>query len=207
MRRLLIVLLLLGVGGCTNEVGSRAVQWLGQWPPGDDTLWQGGATVWLVAVLTGVVTGWRQGIVVFRNYDDLALVFFAGASLLGAFYVIALSSGGGWVRPAVLGLLLLTAVVCSIVIAIRTWIDNRNPLWFAVALVTKVSLAAIFLIHLASLISPEGRTGAQRAKRRASALGWLVLITPVIVRLVRDHEGIWTPRTVFNQYQRGRLRL
>ena len=163
--------------------------------------------IWLVTVLIGVVVGWRRGITVFRNYDDLALVFFAGASLLGAFYVIALSTGDGWVRPAVLGLLLLTAGVCSIVIAIRTWIDNRSPFWFVVALTTKVSLAAIFLIHLASLIAPEGKTGAQRAKRRASALGWLVLITPVIVRLVRDPEGIWTPRTVFNQYQRGRLRL
>ncbi|MBX3618622.1 MAG: hypothetical protein KF891_01320 [Rhizobacter sp.] len=207
MMRLLIVLWLLAVGGCAIYGGAGSIPWLDGRRPGSDALWQAAAAGWLVAVLAGVVAGWRKGITVFRNYDDLALVFFAGASLLGAFYVIVMSTGDGWVRPAVLGLLLLTAGVCSIVIAIRTWIDNRNPLWFAVALVTKVSLGAIFLIHLASLIVPEGKTNAQRAKRRASALGWLVLITPVIVRLVRDHEGIWTPRTVLNQYQRGRLRL
>lgn len=200
------LLLVFALAGCAG-VGGELSNWLSQRIPSGDTLWQLAAATWLLAVLTGVVVGWRQGITVFRNYNDLALVFFAGASLLSAFFVVVLSSGEGWVRPAILGLLLLAAAVCSVVVVVRTWIDNRNPVWFAVALITKLSLGAIFLVHLTSLIAPEGKTGAQRAKRRATALGWLILITPVIVRLVRDHEGIWTPRNVLNQYQRGRLRL
>ena len=205
-RYLGLLLPFFGLAGCAEASGGLS-SWLGEGIPNDDTLWQLAVLTWFLAVLTGVVLGWRQGITVFRNYDDLALVFFAGASLLGAFFVVVLSSGEGWVRPAILGLLLLTAASCSAVVVVRTWIDNRNPVWFAVALITKLSLGAIFLIHLTSLIVPEGKTGAQRAKRRATALGWLILITPVIVRLVRDHEGIWTPRNVLNQYQRGRLRL
>lgn len=212
LRSLLLVLTAigwtrLGFAADGESNWSSPATWLEHASLSGDGLWQALAAVWLVAVLIGVVVGWRRGITVFRNFNDLALVFFAGASALAAFFVVVLSTGEGWVRPAVLGVLLLTAVGCLIVTAVRTWIDNRNPFWFVIALVTKLSLAALFLIHLVELISPAGKTGVQRAKRRASALGWLVLLTPVILKLVRDHEGIWTPRSVFNQYQKGRLRL
>lgn len=74
----------LAAGGESNW--STPATWLERVSLSGDALWQALAAAWLVAVLIGVVVGWRRGITVFRNFNDLALVFFAGASALAAFF-------------------------------------------------------------------------------------------------------------------------
>lgn len=163
---------------------------------------------WFFVVAIGASAGWRKSITVFRNYDDLALVFFLGLDVIAAFFLLwafGQENHGFSAAVAIIGL--LGFIGLSIIIVVRTWIDNPSILWFPIALITKISLAALFLINLFGLVKPGGKTQVQRSKSRADALGWLLIITPIIVRLVRNNEGLWAPKDVMNKYQRGKLGL
>ena len=170
--------------------------------------WGVALVLWLVVVLVGVVTGWRERITVFRDYDDLALVFFASAGVIAAFLsVVFFGQAKDWVAPVLASTCLVVAAVCGLFILGRTWRDNPSALWFVVALVTKLTLGALFLVNLVELIRPSGDTQIKRAKNRASALGFLVILSPIVLHLVRNPAGIWAPPNVQNQYQRGQVRL
>jgi hypothetical protein len=154
---------------------------------------------WLTIVICGIVAGWNQKIVVFRNYDDLAMMFFMLAVPL---LTVWMGRYGGIFAIVFFISLLLWA-------SIRTWRDQspRSIGAFALALITKLSLGILFVNSLWTVISPGGKTQLARARARASALGMLAILTPIVMRLVRDHEGIWSPRNVLTPYQRRRSGL
>lgn len=163
---------------------------------------------WLMSVVCGVIGGWRRSLTVFRNYDDLALVFFAGFTVVVTLFLVwVFGQGSRWFILAVLVVGAVVFLGLFSMIVLRTWTDNPSIVAFPIALVTKLSLAALFLLNLVSLINPSGKSQLQRAQNRASALGWLAILTPIVYRMVRDKEGVWAPRDVFNQYQRGKLGL
>ena len=161
--------------------------------------------IWGGLVLLGIILGWNEKIVVFRNYNDLAIVFASGICIYSAFLV----AFGFSENSASMAMLSISLVVLSIglvcYLVIRTFVDNRSVFGTLLALVTKLTLSILFLFNLLSLLSPSGKTQAQRAKDRASALVWLIVITPIIHRLVREPVGIFCPKNVFNRYQRGRI--
>ncbi len=161
--------------------------------------------IWGGIVLLGVILGWNEKIVVFRNYNDLAIVFASGICIYCAFLVAFGFSGNStsMVMLSISLVVLSIGLVCYLVI--RTFLDNRSILGTLLALITKLTLSILFLVNLLSLLSPSGKTQAQRAKDRASALVWLIVIAPVIHRLVREPSGIFCPKNVFNRYQRGRI--
>ena len=162
-------------------------------------LFWGVAIGWLTLVICGIVAGWNQRIVVFRNYDDLAMMFFMLAVPL---LTVWMGRYGGIFAIVFFFSFLLWA-------SIRTWRDQSpRSIWaFALALITKLSLGILFVNSLWTVISPGGRTQLARARARASALGMLAILTPIVMRLVRDHEGIWSPRNVLTPYQRRRSGL
>ena len=163
---------------------------------------------WMLIVAVGIFSGWRKSITVFRNYDDLALVFFIGSDVIAALLIIwGYGKENQWLTTAIIVIATLLFLGLMIAIVKRTWTDNPSIVPFSIALVTKISLAALFLINLVSLIRPSGKTQLQRSKTRASALGWLLVVTPIIAALVRDSEGIWAPKNIMNRYQRGKLGL
>jgi len=51
----------------------------------------------------------------------------------------------------------------------------------------------------AIFISPSGKTAQEKRKSRASALAWLLLLTPLILGLVRDKKGIMNPESVLSR--------
>ena len=157
------------------------------------------AISWLAIVVCGIVAGWNQKIVVFRNYDDLAMMFF----MLAVPLCIVWIGDYGAILAMVFFFVLLTWA------SIRTWQDQSpRSVWaFGLALITKLSLGILFVWSLWSLISPGGKTQLARARARASALATLALLTPIVTRLVRDHEGIWSPRNVLTPHQRRRMRI
>lgn len=159
---------------------------------------------WLGITVAGVITGWSASVTVFRNYDDLVLVFFGGLAFLAANFLMA-DSGQNTLPWLIIAA--LTAMGLFAVILVRTWVDNPSIIKFPVALVTKLSLSVLFLVHLLELLNPSGKTQVERAKNRASALIVLLILSPVINRLVRDKEGIWVPQSVLNKYQRDKLKL
>jgi len=162
--------------------------------------------VWGIIVVLGIVLGWNEKIVIFRNYNDLAIVFGSGLLVYAAIFVIFLLGNNGASGVMVLSLIMVASSAgLMIYLIFRTFVDNRSILATVLALITKLSLSVLFLINLLTLLSPSGKTQVKRAKNKASALAWLMVITPIIYALVRDKEGIFSPGNIFNQYQRRKI--
>lgn len=161
---------------------------------------------WLLTVVAGCFAGWKKKIVVFRDYNDLALVFFAALVLVIGFILMAGFADGS--QSSGIAIVATTAcaflALCGIVV-VRTWQDNRSLWAVPLALITKLSLAGLFLVSLAELISPGGKTLLERSRRRSFALGALVLLAPIVHGLVRDKKGIWAPLDVLGAARRGRM--
>jgi len=171
--------------------------------------WQIFVLVWILVTVIGIISGWTESIVVFRNYNDLALVFFVGCLIWIGLLVLLIFSGEG-ARAFSSILVVFAGVVAAgllLTIIVRTWQDNPSLIGFPIALITKVTLSGLFLINLIDLMSPSGKTQTQRARARSDALVRMVFLAPIVYKLVRHKVGIWAPRDVFNRYQRGKLGL
>lgn len=148
----------------------------------------------LVAVVLGSILGIQKKITVYRNYDDIAIIFFAVVPLF-----IGMISLISWiVIPAAI------ASICLLLwITFRTWQDNCSVWKFLLALITKLALSILFIGYFWDLISPSGNTQVGRAKSKASAVAVLLLITPLLYKLVRDKTGMWVPKNVLNGTRRS----
>jgi hypothetical protein len=126
---------------------------------------------------------------VFRNYTDLFLVFLLGVGSFGTILFAISFTDDPFISVAVGS---TTALLALYVIG-RTFMDNPNPLYFAIALLTKVALCALFLPNLLAFAAPTGGPMADRSLQRHSSLFWLLLFGPIVYRLVRDKEGLFNP--------------
>ncbi len=141
--------------------------------------------VFLANAAIGVFLGLTQRAVVFRNYDDLALVFGCAVSI-----VLAVSF-------ADTRILFVLAVMLSLglflVIAVRTWQDN-GLLLLPIVLFTKLPLSILWITQVIQAVNPTGKTYMERSRNRGSALLILAILTPLLARLIRDHEGFLSER-------------
>jgi hypothetical protein len=141
----------------------------------------------LIGLLTTIGVGIFLGIsgraVVFRNYDDLALVFACFVALL----VTAMCQKEMFIL-AVGGVLSLWL---ASMILVRTWRDN-GLLFLPIMLLTKISLSMFWILYVMEAINPKGNSMLERSRNRGTALVFLAILTPVIARLVKNHEGFLT---------------
>lgn len=150
------------------------------------------AIAWVSSILVGILLGMRQTIVVFRNYNDLTLVF-AAAVMTGIGIFLSLSDEGDGSN--------LQLYFCGIAVALDLWVvartlrDNHNPFWMVLALITKLSLSALFLTNLVDFVTPSGNTAKARAASRRGAFVVLLLIAPITFALIKDKTGIFNPRS------------
>lgn len=146
---------------------------------------------WLLIVITGVVLGFKQKITVFRDYNDLGLVFLIALSPVVLFYLFSIIGGE---QQRVLGwFIIIVETVLFLWIVIRTFKDNPNVLGALVALITKISLSILFIFSFLNFVAPQGKTAAQRAKSRYSALAILLIVAPVVFKLVKNKKGFFNP--------------
>ena len=117
---------------------------------------------WAALVLLGAILGWNQKIVVFRNYNDLGMVFASGVSLYAAIIIAITFASESKSMQALSLFLIVIAVFLLIYLIARTFIDNKSLFLGSLALVTKITLSGLFLFNLISLLSPSGKTQRQR---------------------------------------------
>ncbi|MBI3147474.1 MAG: hypothetical protein HYZ17_03055 [Betaproteobacteria bacterium] len=133
---------------------------------------------WLIMVSTGIVLGIRERVVVFRDAADYGWVLAVAAFLLGALVfsnsrlLLLVCLGGA--TAALLGL------------SFRTAVDNPSPWRFAIALVTKLTLAVFLIGALKDMLNPTGESAHERERKRQSGMLWLVVLVPLVWRLTRD---------------------
>lgn len=145
-----------------------------------------------LAIVAGVVLALIGKITVFRNYTDLFLVFLLGVGSFGTILFAISFTDDPFISIAVGS----TTALLALYVVGRTFVDNPNPLLFAIALPTKLALCALFLPNLLSLAVPTGKSTSDRASERHSSLFWFLLFGPIINRLVRDKEGFFNPMRV-----------
>lgn len=150
--------------------------------------------VGLAVTVIGCTLGIKERAVIFRNYDDLGLVFLAVAPLFIGFISLI-----QWI--------LIPAMVASTGLVVwltwRTWQDNGSIWKVLVALPTKLVLSVLFIAFVWDLLSPSGKTQLARAKQRGASAVVLAVITPLIYRLVKDKTGVLVPRDVLKNTRRG----
>ena len=150
--------------------------------------------VGLAVTVIGCTLGIKERAVIFRNYDDLGLVFLAVAPLFIGFITLI-----QWI--------LIPAMVASTGLVVwltwRTWQDNGSVWKVLVALPTKLVLSVLFIAFVWDLLSPSGKTQLARAKQRGTAAVVLAVITPLIYRLVKVKTGVLVPRDVLKNTRRG----
>ncbi|MFC1590950.1 hypothetical protein ACFL43_00330 [Thermodesulfobacteriota bacterium] len=149
----------------------------------------------VIIAIVGMILGYTKKITVFRDFNDLGLVFIFICSPLFMAYII------GWFDNELYAKILACVFVLvelGIVIAIifRTYQDNSNVIFGTIALLTKIPLSLLFILNVLSLINPTGDTATKRRKDRAFSLMWLMFLTPIIVGLVKEKKGFFNPKQI-----------
>tara|TARA_Y100001963_G_scaffold118820_1_gene165616 strand:- start:977 stop:1504 length:528 start_codon:yes stop_codon:yes gene_type:complete len=144
--------------------------------------------VFVFIIVLGVFKGFgeNRSIIVFRDYDDLGLTFLVPTSFFLITYIFTMLGGNQNIGMLIGG---IVAVFLFIKLVKNTYTDNGGNIGkCALALITKLPLAIIWIFNLIQLLNPSG-TGSQRRKSRGQALVILTLLTPIIGMLVVDKSG------------------
>lgn len=144
-----------------------------------------GFSIIILGIFLG--SGKSRKIIVFKDYDDLGLTFLIPTSFFGIIILFHFF-GGNPAYSVVLSS--IVALILFIMMLRNSYIDNEGIIWkVALATVTKMPLAFLWVFNLISLIKPSGQTAKQRRESRANALLILAIITPIIGLLVADKSG------------------
>ncbi|MFZ3116363.1 MAG: hypothetical protein WA133_00265 [Syntrophales bacterium] len=146
---------------------------------------------WVVIIVLGVILGIKKKIVVFRDYNDLGLVFLLGLVPIVLMYIFSITAEKS--RNVAFTFTAIVEVIIFLWLIIRTFKDNGNPVYGLLALATKISLSVLFIINLLDFVTPSGKTSSPRASARRKGFAFLLLLTPIVFALVRNKEGIFNP--------------
>ena|SRR5690554_1388701 len=132
----------------------------------------------------GIWLGNKGRIIVYRNYNDIMIVgllVIIPAAMISLLTFIgndeaAFESAQGPLIIVTLGLMLITLLL----VVIRTFIDNKNPIKAILALYVKIPTAIMFFVHLLTIF-----TGTKRNQRRNSIF-WAIIMLPLLYGLVHD---------------------
>lgn len=152
--------------------------------------------VWILALIPiallfalGVWMSARNKLIVYRNYNDLMLVgllYMVPALMLA--YVLLVSEESVAIGGSLFLVMLILEFAIFVVVLVRTWIDNPNPLKMLLALYVKLPAGIFFFSRVF-----EAFDGEKRSKRRNSVL-WVLLMLPLLHVLVHDKKGGLAPR-------------
>ena len=81
---------------------------------------------------------------------------------------------------------LVVSACGGVVIIIKTYMDNRNPLYCIIAIITKFSFSFLFVAHAITVLFPPGNDVSEMRWNRTNSLLWLSVLTPLIYLLIRD---------------------
>jgi len=160
-------------------------------------------TAWLVVVVLGILLGITEKLIVFRDFNDLFLVFLTCIGIVATLYLLTTTKQGE--PPILVGTVFGLTVAVLLWIVGRTISDNRNLLLFPIALITKLTLSVFFLVVFIDFVTPTGKTMAKRASKRHVSFIGLLLLAPLIFALVRNKEGIFNPMQSLGGKFRARI--
>jgi hypothetical protein len=147
---------------------------------------------WLIIVIIGVILGIKQKLVVFRNYNDLGLVFLIPLSIIAMVYFLPYLPKDHNNIGLLFGFIVESILIIYVII--RTIRDNHNPFLCLIAIITKISLSVLFIINFLDFVAAQGKTMSERATVRHKALVVFLIVAPLVFALVKTKEGIFNPQ-------------
>ena len=145
---------------------------------------------WLVIILMGfliiigfgVIMGYMNKIVVYRNFGDLRNVFLIVLLPMTVFFTLMKMGIENFEAFHTPFLIFLSLIL--IYIFITTLKDNGNIFKALLAFVTKVPLGVLLVIALIEFISPKKRGN------RGYAFATMLLLTPIVIGLINDKGNL-----------------
>lgn len=139
----------------------------------------------------GIWMGNTQRLTVYRNYTDVMIVgllVILPTAVLGFILLVAhgetsAESDMSYTFWLLMGLAAVLTVVLLIIV-VRTWRDNPNPLKMLLALYVKIPTGILFFFNFVGIFK-----GADRKSRRNSTM-WTLIMTPLLYGLVVDKSGM-----------------
>ena len=149
---------------------------------------------WLLWIYVAVIiytifqgVGENRKIVIFRDYNDLGLTFLIPVS---AYLLLMIFASLGFNQTFANWTTAIVELILFGILVRNSYEDNHGSLLYtALATVTKLPLAIIWLLSFLTLINPGGKTLTQRRNNRMMALLILAVLTPIINMLVVNKEG------------------
>lgn len=140
----------------------------------------------IVPLIFGIILGLKNKIVVFRNYDDLWIVFLSIIIPFVFFFVYA-------ALPSRIVIIsgCITEILLLVNILYRTFEDNdRNILKTILALYTKLPLSFLFIFQFVSYLENISKPAYKRSNGLVNIISILCL-TPLILKLVKNKKGLF----------------
>jgi len=144
--------------------------------------------VWVL----GVVLGMRKVIIVYRDFNDLGLVGLTVALPAAAFFT-CLSLGVQRFDFLVTPFLYFEAGM-GLIILVRTFIDNKNPVATLLAFIVKIPIGILLAINVVDFF-----TSKTRSQRRLD-LFFVLLLSGIAIALVANKRGFLASSTVLRRH-------
>jgi len=149
--------------------------------------------IFIVITIIGIFLGFKQKITIFRDFNDLGLVFLIELLPIVLMYLSSLIAANQ--NKIVITSIIIVEIILFMWIIARTYQDNNNILSTLIALITKTSLSILFILNLMSFSNPTEKTEEKRASVGRFLLVLLLLLSSLLIVLVKNKEG------VFNLYR------
>jgi len=169
-------------------------------------------------VVLGTILGWKaRRIIVYRDVADVALsLALASAPLLtlAGYYFIFGGPDGVDASGPVGWLASLATPVLLLIVVFRTSIDNPNPVYLVIALITKTVLGILSCLVLIEFILPNPETKEGRPNNRKKSLFGLALLALLLFNLIASQhkrllpgsaEVVATPRDSRKEFETVQL--
>lgn len=139
--------------------------------------------VFLLPFIIGVVLGCKEKIVVFRDYNDLFIVFLAAIlfmPLLVSFSVIK--------SPIMFLFCIFIELSLALWVIHRTYQDNQgNLISTFLSLYTKIPLSLFFIFNLLSFLEYFSKPNIEQTE--GFSFTPLLFLTPLILKLIKNKSG------------------
>lgn len=153
----------------------------------------------LALLVLGIVLGVSGRITVFRDFNDFGLVFLIPVIPLAVIFTLV-NLGAEDIPPAAWSFIGILEALLVGFIAVTTWVDNRNPLAWFLAMYTKLPLGVLYAWALLEAMAPDRRHNVRQ--RRKLVIAIILFLTPLIFALVREKRGVLIPERAIARYAR-----
>lgn len=140
----------------------------------------------LIPLILGIVLGWTNKIVVFRNYEDLGLTFL---SFLVPIFAYFLYSALGESQITAYFFIFVEIVLLSYLF-FRSFIDNQKNIFSTIlAIYTKFPLSFLYLVNLFNAIN--SLFNKEKKYKSPISIFLFVILTSIMVKLVKERKGFF----------------